>query len=42
MLAQTQHRVRLELLATKIDKAAIMAKAGQPITDPKPYAADRL
>lgn len=41
-LADTEHRVRLELLAAKIDKAAIMAKAGKPITDPKPYAAHGL
>lgn len=36
-LADTEHRVRLELLDTKIDKAAIMAKAGKAIPDPKPY-----
>ena len=41
-LADTEHRVRLELLTTKIDKAAIMAKAGKPIADPKPYAAHGL
>lgn len=41
-LADTEHRVTLELLATKIDKATIMAKAGKPITDPKPYAAHGL
>jgi hypothetical protein len=41
-LADTEHRVTLELLATQIDKAAIMAKAGKPITDPKPYAAHGL
>ncbi|MCX6954605.1 MAG: family 16 glycosylhydrolase [Verrucomicrobia bacterium] len=41
-LAEAEHRVRLELLPTKIDKAAIMAKAGKPITDPKPYAAHGL
>jgi lysophospholipase L1-like esterase len=41
-LTDTEHRVTLELLATKIDKAAIMAKAGKPITDPKPYAAHGL
>ncbi len=41
-LADTEHRVTLELLATKIDKAAIMAKAGKPITDPQPYAAHGL
>jgi lysophospholipase L1-like esterase len=41
-LADTEHRVRLELLATKIDKAAIMASAGQTIADPKPYAAHGL
>jgi lysophospholipase L1-like esterase len=37
-----EHRVRLELLDEKIDKAAIMAKAGTPITDPKPFAAHGL
>ncbi len=41
-LPDTEHRVRLELLPTKIDKAAIMKKAGTPITDPKPYAAHGL
>ena len=41
-LAPGEHRVRLEILATKIDKAAIMAKAGTPITDPKPFAAHGL
>ncbi len=41
-LADTEHRVRLELLDTKIDKAAIMAKAGKPIDDPAPYAAHGL
>ena len=41
-LADTAHRVRLELLPALIDKAAIMAKAGTPITDPKPFAAHGL
>ena len=41
-LAPGEHRVRLEILATKIDKAAIMARAGTPITDPKPFAAHGL
>lgn len=36
------HRVRVELLGTKIDKAAIKASAGKPITDPAPYAPNRL
>ena len=42
MIAPGEHRVRLEILATQIDKAAIMAKAGTPITDPKPFAAHGL
>jgi lysophospholipase L1-like esterase len=37
-LEDTEHHVRLELLPDKIDKAAIMAKAGNPITDETPYA----
>lgn len=37
-LDDTEHRVRLELLATKIDKAAIMKKAGKAVPDPQPYA----
>jgi hypothetical protein len=37
-LEDTEHRVRLELLPDKIDKAAIMAKARNPITDELPYA----
>lgn len=41
-LAEGEHRVRLEILPTRIDKAAIMAKAGTPIDDPKPYAAHGL
>lgn len=41
-LADTEHRVRLELLPTKIDKAAIMKKAGTPIQDPKPFEAHGL
>ncbi len=41
-LPDREHRVRLELLPSKIDKAAIMKKAGAPITDPKPYAANGL
>ena len=41
-LADTEHHVRLELLATKIDKASIMAKAGKSITDANPYAAHGL
>lgn len=41
-LPDTEHRVRLELLPSKLDKAAIMRKAGTPITDPKPYAAHGL
>ena len=41
-LPDTEHRVRLELLATMIDKAAIMKKASTPITDPKPYTAHGL
>lgn len=41
-LADTEHRVRLELLPTKIDKEAIMKKAGTPIKDPQPFAAHGL
>jgi lysophospholipase L1-like esterase len=41
-LPDTEHRVRLELLPTKIDKAAILKKAGVTIADPKPYAAHGL
>lgn len=41
-LAEGEHRVRLELLPTRLDKAAIMARAGTPIDDPKPYAAHGL
>jgi lysophospholipase L1-like esterase len=41
-LTPGEHRVRLEILDTKIDKAAIMSKAGTPITDPKPFAAHGL
>lgn len=37
-LTDIEHRVRLELLAAKIDKAAVMKKAGKAITDPAPYA----
>lgn len=36
------HHVRLTLLETRIDKAAVMARAGKPITDPAPYAANGL
>ena len=41
-LPDTEHRVRLELLPTRIDKAAIMKNAGTPIADPKPFAAHGL
>jgi len=41
-LSDAEHRVRLELLSTVIDKAAIMAKAGTPITDSRPFAAHGL
>lgn len=41
-LPDTEHRVRLELLPTKIDKAGILKKAGVAISDPKPYAAHGL
>ncbi|HEY0946880.1 MAG TPA: hypothetical protein VGD81_16485, partial [Opitutaceae bacterium] len=36
-LADTEHRVRIELLATKLDKAAVMKRAGTLIDDPSPY-----
>ncbi len=41
-LPDTEHRVRLELLPTKIDKAAMMKQAGVTIADLKPYAAHGL
>lgn len=41
-LEDREHRVRLELLPTRIDKAAIMKKAGTPIVDPKPFAGHGL
>ena len=41
-LPDVEHRVRLELLGSQLDKGAIMAKAGTPITDPKPFAANGL
>jgi lysophospholipase L1-like esterase len=41
-LSDGPHRVRVELLAEPPDKAAIKAKAGQPIADPSLYAANRL
>jgi hypothetical protein len=41
-LPDTEHRVRLEILPTKIDKAAILRKAGVTVADPKPYAAHGL
>ncbi|MDR0353131.1 MAG: GDSL-type esterase/lipase family protein, partial [Opitutaceae bacterium] len=37
-LTDAEHTVRIELLAEKIDKAAIMKKAGKPIADPTPDA----
>jgi lysophospholipase L1-like esterase len=36
------HRVRIELDAAPPDKAAIKAKAGKPLGDPAPYAAQTL
>lgn len=41
-LADGEHHARVELVATSLDKAAIKAAAGKPITDPKPYSAQRL
>lgn len=41
-LSDSEHRVRFELSEAQLDKAAIMAKAGKPITDPKPYAANGI
>ncbi len=41
-LPDTEHRVRLELLSTVIDKAAIMAKAGTLIADARPFVAHGL
>jgi lysophospholipase L1-like esterase len=42
-LADGPHRVRVELLGTAIDKAAIKAKAGRPIVgDATPYQPHRL
>jgi hypothetical protein len=38
-LPDSEHTVRIELLAEKIDKAAIMKKAGNPGVDPTPDAA---
>ena len=36
------HRVRVELLATVLDKTALKASGGRPLSDPAPYAAHRL
>lgn len=41
-LADGPHRVRVELLGTTLDKAAIKAKAGKPIDDAAPYTPQRL
>ncbi len=41
-LADGPHRVRIELAATPLDKAAIKAKAGKPLDDPAPYAPQTL
>ena len=41
-LADKEHKVRLEILPTRIDKAAIMKAAGIAINDPKPYAGNGL
>ena len=41
-LADSPHRVRVELLSTVLDKAAIKAKAGKPMDDPAPYSAHTL
>jgi lysophospholipase L1-like esterase len=37
-LPEGEHRVRIELLATKIDKAAVMRTTSSPIVDPAPFA----
>jgi lysophospholipase L1-like esterase len=37
-----RHRVRVELLGTTLDKAAIKAAAGRPLTNPAPYQPHRL
>lgn len=41
-LADGPHRVRVELAAAPVDKAAIKAAAGKPLSDSAPYAAQRL
>jgi lysophospholipase L1-like esterase len=41
-LEDGSHRVRVELLATALDKAGIKTRAGRPLTDPTPYAPHRL
>ena len=41
-LADGAHHVRIEPTGTKLDKAAIKAKAGKPIDDPAPYAVNSL
>ncbi len=41
-LAAGSHRARIELLATPVDKAAVKAAVGKSLTDPEPFAAQRL
>lgn len=41
-LPEGPHRVRIELLATVLDKIAIKQQAGRPAADPAPYAPHRL
>ena len=41
-LAAGPHRVRVELLDTKLDKAAIKTQGERPLADPAPYAPQRL
>jgi lysophospholipase L1-like esterase len=41
-LTAAPHHVRVELLDTTLDKAAIKSKGGRPLDDPAPYAPHRL
>jgi lysophospholipase L1-like esterase len=41
-LSPGRHRVRVELLASVLDKIGIKSRAGRPASDPAPYAPHRL
>lgn len=41
-LTDAVHHVRIELAPERVDKVGIKARAGKPLDDPAPYAADRL